>query len=96
MPELRFQIRWPDGTLESCYSPSRVVKDHLCAGKSYALQDFLSISRTALSAASERVREKYGTPCSLALGQIVRLETASRAFASRADARVTIESFQDG
>jgi len=95
MPELRFRICWPDGTKETCYSPSRVVKDHLVAGKSYPLQDFMDISRTALSAASERVREKYGAPCSRALSQIARLETASLAFAGKADAQVTIESFQD-
>ena len=29
MPEMRFRIRWPDGSTESCYSPSLVVKDFL-------------------------------------------------------------------
>ena len=28
MPELRFVLRWPDGTWETCYSPSTVVRDH--------------------------------------------------------------------
>jgi uncharacterized repeat protein (TIGR04042 family) len=55
---MHFLIRWPDGTRETCYSPSRVVKDYLAEGQSYALRDFLDLSHAALSAASERVREK--------------------------------------
>ena len=27
MPETWFHIRWPDGSEERCYSPSRVIKD---------------------------------------------------------------------
>ena len=42
MPETRFLIRWPDGTLESCYSPSLVIEDYLVAGETYALADFLA------------------------------------------------------
>jgi uncharacterized repeat protein (TIGR04042 family) len=95
MPELHFLVRWPDGKRETCYSPSRIVKDYLAAGKTYALADFLALSRAALAAASERVRELYGMPCSRALSQIARLETAGRAFAGEAEARVTVESFQD-
>jgi uncharacterized repeat protein (TIGR04042 family) len=95
MPEMHFQIRWPDGTQETCYSPSTVVKDYLVAGKSYALQDFLAISRAALSAASDRVHAKYGMPCSRAQSQIRRLEAASLAFSDTVDAQVMIESLQD-
>ena len=32
MPEMRFRIRWPDGSTESCYSPSLVIKDYFAAG----------------------------------------------------------------
>ena len=64
MPEMLFHVRWPDGETETCYTPSLVVKDHLTAGASYALSDFLARSRTALTMASERVREKYGFSCS--------------------------------
>ena len=56
MPEMRFHIRWPDGAVETCYSPSLVVKDFFSPGESYPLADFLQRSRTALDIASERVR----------------------------------------
>ena len=56
MPEMRFRIRWPDGTPETCYSPSLVIKDYFAVGTDYALVDFLARSRTALSIASDRVK----------------------------------------
>lgn len=80
MPEIRFKIQWPDGSQETCYSPSLVVKDYLTPGQSYALEDFLERSRTALQMASQRVQDKYGFPCSLALGQLQRLEAQSAQF----------------
>ena len=49
MPEMRFRIRWPDGSAESCYSPSLVIKDYFAVGTDYALTDFLARSRTALA-----------------------------------------------
>ena len=58
MPEMRFRIRWPDGRLETCYSPSLVVKDYLVEGESYTLADFLDRSRAALSIAAG---ETFGT-----------------------------------
>jgi uncharacterized repeat protein (TIGR04042 family) len=92
MPEMRFRIRWPDGRLETCYSPSLVVKDYLAEGESYALADFLDRSRAALSIASERVRAKYGRPCPRALGELARLEMTARAYT--ADACVKLETFE--
>ena len=80
MPEIQFQIQWPDGSQETCYSPSLVVKDYLMVETSYTLEDFLARSRTALQTASQRVQEKYGFPCSLALGQLQRLEAQSARF----------------
>jgi uncharacterized repeat protein (TIGR04042 family) len=92
MPEMHFRIRWPDGRLETCYSPSFVVKDYLAEGESYTLADFLDRSRVALSMASERVRAKYGSPCPRARGQLARLEMMAGAYAR--DACVTLETFE--
>ena len=79
MPEIRFQIQWPDGSQDTCYSPSLVVKDYFAPATTYALSDFVTRSRTALTIASDRVQAKYGMPCGLALGQLRQIEaTASR------------------
>ena len=70
MPEIRFQVQWPDGTQETCYSPSLVVKEYFEVGKPYDLEDFTQRSREALTIASDRVQAKFGYPCGLALGQL--------------------------
>ncbi len=95
MPEMRFRIRWPDGSSESCYSPSLVIKDFFAVGADYALIDFVARSRSALSIASERVRAKYGMPCSRALAQLARIETAASAFAGDPGARVAVDAFEE-
>jgi uncharacterized repeat protein (TIGR04042 family) len=95
MPEMRFRIRWPDGSFESCYSPSLVIKDYFAVGSDYALNDFLARSRTALGIASERVRAKYGMPCSRALAQLARIETAACSFAGDPAARVAVDAFKE-
>lgn len=77
MPEIRFQIQWPDDTQDICYSPSLIVKDYFVPGEEYLLLDFVERSRTALKIASDRVQAKYGMPCGLALGQLRELETKS-------------------
>jgi uncharacterized repeat protein (TIGR04042 family) len=95
MPELRFTIRWPDGAGETCYSPSTIIRDHFIPGTAYPLSEFLSRSRVALNAASERVRQRYGSPCSLALGQLSRIETTAARFADQPDSIVLFETFQE-
>src|SRR3954471_20246192 len=85
MPEMMFQIAWPDGSTEQCYSPSLVIKEHLAIGETYAVAEFLQRSRTALTIASDRVREKYGFACSRAMGQLARLERGAERFVAAAD-----------
>jgi uncharacterized repeat protein (TIGR04042 family) len=80
MPEMWFEVVWPDGSSDSCYSPSLVIKDYFREGEAYALTDFLERSRTALRIASDRVEAKYGRPCSLARGQLSAIETAASRF----------------
>lgn len=93
MPEMRFVIAWPDGREETCYSPSLVIRDFLAEGETYPIRDFLDRSRKALTIASDRVEAKYGYPCSLARGQLARIEEAGARFLSDADARVRCQSF---
>ena len=94
MPEMTFRIRWPDGAEEVCYSPSLVIRDYFVSGESYDLADFLERSRVALTIANERVLEKYGMPCSRALAQLARIETAASTFAETPDARVAVDAFE--
>ncbi len=95
MPELNFVVRWPDGVQEPCYSPSTIVQQFFTPGTYYELAEFVERSRAALGAASERVRAKYGAPCSLALGQLDRIETRSADFADQVGAKVFFEAFKE-
>lgn len=93
MPEMRFVIAWPDGREETCYSPSLVIRDFLTEGEVYPIRDFLHRSRQALTIASARVEAKYGFPCSLARGQLARIEAAGAAFLDDTEAKVRCRTF---
>jgi uncharacterized repeat protein (TIGR04042 family) len=92
---MRMSVRWPDGAHDICYSPSRVLKDYFRVGQSYAVADFRDLSRRALTVASERVREKFGTPCTRAADQLARIEERCRAFAAVPGARVLVDAFHE-
>ncbi|MBE7383018.1 MAG: MSMEG_0570 family nitrogen starvation response protein [Leptolyngbya sp. SIO1E4] len=95
MPEMRFQIQWPDGSQETCYSPSLVIKDYFAPGETYSLADFVARSRTALQIASDRVQAKYGFPCGRAMGQLQQIESASAQYQSLDEPTVRILQFME-
>ena len=80
MPETHFQIKWPDGSQQTGYSPSLIMKDYFTSGQAYELEDFLERSRTALHIASDHVQAKYGIPCSRALSQLQQLEAKANQY----------------
>jgi uncharacterized repeat protein (TIGR04042 family) len=90
---MRFVVRWPDETVTSCYSPSLVVREYLKVGDEYSLGEFLARSRTALTIASERVREKYGFACSNAAAQLAEIERTTARFAALPEGTVRVEAF---
>lgn len=92
MPEMRFNVRWPDGSRDACYSPSLVIKDHLAVGQDYPLDEFVALSRTALTIASDRVRERYGFSCGRAQAQLARIEETAR---HQETGTVHVESFEE-
>ena len=92
MPEMRFVVVWPDGSQEECYSPSLVIRDFFEEGQTYPLDEFLSRSREALTLASDRVKLRYGFACSLALGQLARIEQRAALFNAPA-ASVAVRQF---
>ncbi len=74
MPQVTFTIQLPDGETRECYSPSTVVRDYFAEGDEMPVAEFLTRSRKALGAASERVREKFGFACSSAASQLADIE----------------------
>jgi uncharacterized repeat protein (TIGR04042 family) len=94
MPEMHFRVRWPDGSTDTCYSPSWVIEEHLTEGASYTLDDFAARARAALDIASERVRAKYGFACSSALDQASAIERKAQTLGALASAgSVTVLGF---
>lgn len=93
MPEMTFRIRWPDGEVEDCYSPSTVIAEHLSSGTDYALADFQARATAALEAANARVRARFGMGCAHALHQIAEINRRVELFATTPDAQVRVESF---
>jgi len=80
MPEVIFKVRWPDGKVEDCYSPSTVIFDFLKEGESYRLNDFVDLSTKALNLASERVFKKYGFRCTSADNQLAKILATADSF----------------
>lgn len=94
MPEVRFEVRWPDDSTSLCYSPSSTIRDYFNPGQAYPLKDFLRLSQAALNHASERVRQRYGYACSSAAQQLSEIERQAMAYAASADATVTVLRFE--
>lgn len=95
MPEIRFQVEWPDGLQSTCYSPSLVVLEYFEAGKKYLLDDFVDRSRTSLQIASDRVYAKYGMHCSRAQAQIQQIEQMSKKYYHLSEPKVRLITFID-
>ncbi len=88
MPEMTFTVQWPDGAVQDCYSPSLVMHDHLRAGATYTVADFLERSGAALDTASERVRARYGFACSSAAATGAHLRAAASRYAPHQQVQV--------
>lgn len=93
MPAVRFKVRWPDGGIDSCYSPSTIIKTYFIAGHSYTMSEFLTRCREGLQAASDRVRVRYGgSGCVHAMATLATIEATAKRHGST-DAIVKIEGF---
>lgn len=82
MPETRFKIQWPDGSHETCYSPSSIIRNYFKPEHDYELAEFVDRAQTALNIASDRVQAKYGRPCGLAIGQLAEIQSTASQFSS--------------
>ncbi|HYP86885.1 MAG TPA: MSMEG_0569 family flavin-dependent oxidoreductase [Polyangiaceae bacterium] len=72
-------MKWPDGQVQDCYSPSYIIDEYLAEGEEYEVADFVERVRQALSIASERVRARYGFECSSAIDQLRAVQETSEA-----------------
>ncbi len=95
MPETRFKIQWPDGSQETCYSPSSIVRTYFEPEHDYDLADFVDRARAALTIASDRVHAKYGRPCGLAIGQLAQIQSKAIQFSSHPHPVVRTIEFLD-
>jgi putative flavoprotein involved in K+ transport len=91
MPEVSFTIRWPDGTSQLGRSPSRAIGDVLVEGALYPCGEFLRRARDGLTAAGDRVRERYGFACSAASAQLAAIEAAAARQAADPAGMVAVE-----
>ena len=80
MPEVMFKVKWPDGRIDDCYSPSTVIFDYLKEGESYNVKDFVELSSQALNLASERVFKKFGFRCTSAEAQLSKIHANAKTF----------------
>ncbi|KGK25471.1 MULTISPECIES: MSMEG_0570 family nitrogen starvation response protein [Pseudomonas] len=81
MPAVIIHLRWPDGDETTTYSPSTSIYQHLHAGSSYAMAEFLQRAETGLNAASERVKAVKGFYCSSAMDSLSGLRMKARTYA---------------
>jgi uncharacterized repeat protein (TIGR04042 family) len=88
MPEMTFDVQWPDGRVQQCHSPSLVMHDYLSTGSDYTVADFVDRCGRALHEASERVRAKFGFACGSAAWSNAEIVSTAEGFASSATVRV--------
>lgn len=88
MPAVHYTVELPDGTRRQCYSPSTVIHDHFKKGDAMPMKDFITRSRTALNAASERVRQRFGFACSSAMDQLSEIEDWGRTYPADQTVRI--------
>ncbi len=92
MPATHFNVRWPDGSEDSCYSPSSVVHDYFKSGEVLSLTEFVAKSEVALATASDRVEQKFGYACSSAMDQLAAIKAKAAQFEGASDQQVAIIS----
>jgi uncharacterized repeat protein (TIGR04042 family) len=88
MPEMTFDVQWPDGRVERCYSPSLVMHDYLSSDTDYTVAEFVDRSTHALQEASDRVRAKFGFACTSAAATNEKIVGTATRFESNATIRV--------
>jgi putative flavoprotein involved in K+ transport len=92
VPEVAFDVRWPDGSAQRCISPSRVIGAALVAGGRYPVAEFTRRACGALERGSARVRDLHGFGCAAAVQQAADLRAVAAAYDP--GALVTVEGLR--
>ena len=92
MPAINFNIRWPDGSEDNCYSPSTVIREHFTEGDTLPLREFVAKAEIALDAASNRVEQKYGYFCSSAMDQLSAIKAKAAGYSDADNPTIEILS----
>jgi len=93
MPALNFEIEWPDGEVMTCYSPSSIVREYFQAGAKLTISELVETSEAALLRAGQRVEERFGMDCTVAVRQRKKISSRAELFAP--DEIVTILSVRE-
>ncbi len=91
VPEMRFEVRWPDGSRREYYSPSLVVEDYLEPGRSYPSPTSWGAAARRCGRRARRLRAAFGMPCSMAEASLASIERAASAFA---EGEVVVQRFR--
>lgn len=89
MPAMHFIVCWPDGSKDTCYSPSTAIEKYLELNHPYSLDEFLQRVTRALDEASERVKAKFGYYCSSAQDQSAAIVEKAQRFST--EQTITVE-----
>ena len=95
MPSVNFTVKWPNGEQIQYYSPSTVIYEYLAKGHSYPAIQFLTLAEDGLSAASERVRVRYGFACSSAMDSLSTIKRQANLFALKDEDQIEITEMQN-
>ncbi|MFH8134510.1 MSMEG_0570 family nitrogen starvation response protein [Pantoea osteomyelitidis] len=92
MPAMHFIVCWPDGSKETCYSPSTTIEKHFRLNHAYSVAEFVTVAQAALAEASDRVAAKFGYHCSSASDQAAAITQKAQRYG--ADEAVFVETIR--
>jgi len=90
MPETILTVKWPDGEIESIYSPSTIIKKYFEPGEELDLIEFEKKSKEAFEHASKRVEMVRGFSCTAAMSSLHGIKSKVGELAAQEKAVVTI------
>ena len=75
MPETILTVKWPNGEMESIYSPSTIIKKYFEPGDQMKIKEFENKSQEAFEHASKRVELVRGFACSAAMSSLQKIKS---------------------